>query len=111
MYIVVPKVTEVSEVYEALVAAGARVALVVCEEGRLIGVCTQGDIIRLKSRIGHSSVVTMMNVNFIYATNSESRESLVRRVVEGNLTVLPVLNPDGTLLEVVTPWKLLEQSL
>lgn len=102
--------TEIRDVHSAIIAAGARLALVIDMNQRLVGICTQGDLMRLHPVRGLDPISSAMNTNFVFANVSEPADAIKNKIVELNLLALPILDQDGVLVDVETPWRLLEQS-
>lgn len=89
---------------EAINAEGLRVALVVDEKYRLIGVITDGDIRRalLAHKELTSSVTEIMNATPKTAKTSHSRAQLLAIMKREQILSLPIVDDEGVLIDLET---------
>lgn len=99
----------------AVIQDGAsQIALVINEEGVLIGTLTDGDIRRgiLRGQALNEHVVMFMNKDFCYVRKGVDQADVLDRMAFGSIHHMPVLDKDGravellTLDEIITPSQL-----
>lgn len=76
---------------------------IVNEAGKVIGVCTDGDIRRklLKGGSLEDPISTCANLNFVWADSSTPRETLLKQL-DHRIKVIPILNSDKQLINVAS---------
>jgi dTDP-glucose pyrophosphorylase len=86
--------TSVIAVIKHMDAEGLRAALVIAEDGRLLGIVTDGDIRRylLKQASLEASVEHVMNKNPVTASLSENREQLLMRMQSLGILHMPIVD-------------------
>jgi dTDP-glucose pyrophosphorylase len=82
----------------------SQIALVVDDEGHLVGVLTDGDIRRaiLRGRLLSSPVTEVMNVNSTVAPANLSREKILAMMRRHVIRHLPLIDDQGRVIDLVT---------
>ena len=96
----------VSECFQAMAAAPKRAGatLVVDDDGRLVGILTQGDLVRLFEKpenVSRARVVDQMTHHPKAVNADESVERVVQVVCEYGIDELPVVDEGGRLLGMI----------
>lgn len=90
----------IQETLRVIDAGALKIALVVDDEGRLLGTVTDGDVRRaiLKGISLDRPARDIMNPAPIVAGSSEGREQILQRMREKQICQIPVLDGDGRLV-------------
>jgi len=99
--ILVQKTKTILDVIAIIDRGGVQLALVVDENGRLLGTVTDGDVRRgiLKGKGMADSVMEIMNANPITARESESTEEILKKMKDRSLLQIPVLDSDRRVVD------------
>lgn len=93
----------IKEVMEQFESSNDRVAIVLNQSGKVIGVVSQGDILRSLSAGGsiYAQVRQIIKDSFLhlYSCNMEEAYAIFKKK---KITLLPVINYDGILTDVIT---------
>lgn len=102
----------IEDALKVIEAGAMRIALIVGENGRLLGTLSDGDVRRaILGRIALSSKVELaMNCNPRSAGVPESRENLLRLMGENDVLVVPLIDGEGRLVGVQNLKELLEPT-
>jgi dTDP-glucose pyrophosphorylase len=108
--IIVRPETSIEDTLKVIEAGGLRIALVIGEDGRLLGTLSDGDVRRaLIARMPLSAPVSeVMNRNPRVAHESLSRDSVLHMMEEHDVLVVPVVDAGGRLVRVHNLKELLE---
>jgi CBS domain-containing protein len=84
----------------AIVDSGVRTTAVVSEDGLLVGVVTEGDIVRAIARGSGPGITAedVMNVSPVFLVEPESDEQLVRQLLDFGHLAVPIVDSDGLFL-------------
>jgi len=98
----VSRQASLQEVIEAILDGGLRTVAVVSEEGKLVGLITEGDIVRAVARgaIPGLSAEGLMNLEPRFVVEKATDDELVRDFLEHGRLAVPVVDHDGNLLKV-----------
>ncbi len=85
-------------------ASEARIALVIADDGRMIGSLTDGDIRRalIAGCTLESPVSKAMHANPSVMAASSSRQDIIHGMRQAQVKQMPLLNPDGTVHGIAT---------
>lgn len=93
----------IKEAIDSIDAGTKRVAIVLDEEERVVGIISQGDIIRALAQGMdlYSRVAAILRPNFYYLNEKDMKAAYA--VFKGkSITLLPVVGEDFRLLDVIT---------
>lgn len=81
-----------------------RTVLVHAQNQKIIGVISEGDIIRsiLQKKNLNSPAYKVMNKSFIYLLDKEDHDKARKIFIKHNISLLPVLSKNFKLLKVIT---------
>ena len=82
-------------------------AVLVCDnDERIIGLVTDGDIRTqiVKNASTSDSIEIVLNRDFIWRRDTDSRETILK-TLDSKIKVIPILNKDMQLVDIVTPYK------
>ena len=84
--------------------------VIVCRENKVVGIISEGDILRCLLEGGdvHSSIELWLNVNFKFLRNYDERAALSLFRQHG-ITMIPVVNEDFSLNTVILLSQLLQK--
>lgn len=104
--------TPVVEAMRAIDHGAAQIALVVDEQGRLIGTLTDGDIRRglLHGTTLDSPVERLMNRQFRFVSSSADQTAVFEMMRRDGLSQIPVLDASGAVIQLVLLQELLAPS-
>ncbi|MGF1740828.1 nucleotidyltransferase family protein [Vibrio profundum] len=94
----------IKQALEIINSEALRVAVVVDQEKKLLGVVTDGDIRRalLNDLVLSDSVAKVMNASPITAVQSASKEQLVELMEQKQILSVPILDEDGKVISLQT---------
>ena len=107
-YLAVKKTVTIKEIMRRIDVAGIRIALVVDNDKRLIGVATDGDIRRaiLSGKNLDKEVGEIMIMNPISAREGSSANDLLKIMIRKGIQEIPLVNQEGVLTDVVSLFEL-----
>lgn len=93
----------IKEAIDSINAAKNRVIIVVNHDDKVIGVISQGDIIRalMYGSSLYTRVETIVRANFLYLNNKDM-EKAYSLFKKAQITLLPIVDDDFHLIDVVT---------
>ena len=96
----VGRTTAITEVIMAILEGGLRTAAVVDEGGKLIGVITEGDVLRAVARGAGPGITaqSLMNVSPGFIVDPTDDKELVRHLLDLGRIAVPVLDSEGHYL-------------
>lgn len=82
---------------------GARFVCVVSSDQHLIGVLTEGDIIRIKNKAWdwNPKVDDVCNKNYVFSRHSVTEDEALSYLKETDILYLPIVDEDRCLIEVL----------
>ncbi|EGB13997.1 Nucleotidyl transferase [Pseudodesulfovibrio mercurii] len=110
---IIPLSATVREAAETLNRTSLQIVMLAGEDGRLMGVVTDGDIRRglLAGKTLESPATEIMETKFFSAVPSDDQAALLRTMRERNIRQVPLLDPNGrviglrTLFDIISPAK------
>jgi len=83
-----------------ILESGVRTTAVVSEHGALIGIVTEGDIVRAIARGSGPGLTAedVMNLSPVFLVEPESDEQLVRQFLEFGHLAVPIVDSNGLFL-------------
>lgn len=96
----VGRTTAITEVIMAILDGGLRTAAVVDEAGRLVGVITEGDVLRAVARGAGPGITaqSLMNVSPGFVLEPPDDRELIRHLLDLGRIAVPVLDSEGHYL-------------
>ncbi len=100
----VPSSASVADAAESLNSTGSRIVLVAADDGKLLGIVTDGDLRRglLKGITLTDSVTALMRSDILTAKPSDSNAHLAALMTERSILHLPVVDAAGCLVGLKT---------
>ncbi len=102
--ICVPESATIKDAMASIHESGIRVALIVNDDKKLVGVITDGDIregLLLKGKTFDSPVAEIMNKNPTTATKDTPASILLETMLEKSIYEIPILNEDGIVTDII----------
>ena len=98
--------TDITNLALTIDLSSVRFLFVLNEHDCVIGVLSQGDIIRAMVMQVSVSAQEIMETNFYYVKSGYDEDKLRKKMVDDSLIFVPVLDKDMKLINVVEIWDL-----
>lgn len=96
----ITRTAPLKDVIMAILDSGVRTTAVVGDDGRLVGIVTEGDIVRAIARGSGPGLIAddVMNLSPAFLLEPESDDQLVRQFLEFGHLAVPIVDSNGLFL-------------
>ena len=111
-HVILQQTDSLKSALDAMLASGSRIGFVVNKYESVIGTCTYGDLMRASSKLTTISFVeNVMEKNFTYLEVGKEVKDIISVMCSKNILAIPVLKKNGKLVDVITPWDIINYLL